>query len=163
MFGTKDKKKDYRGRGESNRKSTAPNGSPAGGINTIDEHTTITGDLEASGDIRIDGKVNGNLKCLARMIIGHQGVVTGDVVCESALIEGSYTGAIVVKDLLTIKETGRMKGSILARKMAVAAGSAIDGTVSVNESVEPTALALPAGPEAKAKKQNAPTRVPAET
>jgi cytoskeletal protein CcmA (bactofilin family) len=144
MFGGKDKKKDYRGRSDKPRNNANP--SP-GGINTIDEQTTITGDLEAAGDIRIDGHLRGNLKCLARLIVGPRGTVTGDVVCETALIEGRYTGNIVVNDLLTVKESATVSGSLRARKLAVAAGSTLEGTLSITEAADPAALALPAPAE----------------
>jgi cytoskeletal protein CcmA (bactofilin family) len=155
MFGGKNKKKDYRGRPDRTPKTSGPN--PAG-INTIDEQTTITGDLEAAGDIRIDGNHMGNLLCQARLIIGSSGTVTGDVVCDTALIEGQYTGNIVVHDLLTVKEDARISGSIRAGKLAVAAGSRLEGTISVSDSAAP-ALPAPAPIEEPAQVEE---RVPAE-
>ncbi|HNU89707.1 MAG TPA: polymer-forming cytoskeletal protein, partial [Ferruginibacter sp.] len=37
--------------------------------------TTITGNIESHGDIRIDGVLKGNLKAKAKVIIGTDGVV----------------------------------------------------------------------------------------
>ncbi len=119
------------------------------GVNTIDEHTTIKGDVEAGGDIRIDGKLIGNLSCRAKVIIGEQGQVEGDIECEHALVEGKYTGNILVRDLLTIKDTARMSGSIRACKMAVGSGSMIDGRCTVTGDAGITAAPPAPKPEPK--------------
>ncbi|WP_116124955.1 polymer-forming cytoskeletal protein [Lewinella sp. IMCC34183] len=110
----------------------------SGGVNTIDAHTTIKGDVEAGGDIRIDGKLIGNLSCRAKVIIGETGHVDGDIDCDQALVEGTYTGNIVVRELLTIKDTARLSGSIRASKMAVGSGSLIDGRCTITGSAEIT-------------------------
>lgn len=140
--------------------SKQPGGRPSsgapqiGGVNTIDEQTTIKGDIEAGGDIRIDGKLIGNLSCQAKVIIGERGRVEGDIDCEQALVEGTYTGNIVVRDLLTIKDTARLSGSIRACRMAVGSGSLIDGRCTVTGEAEVT---TPTKPLAKAAKPASPS------
>ncbi len=104
-----------------------------GGVNTIDEHTVITGDLEASGDIRIDGRLVGDLLCKAKVIIGLRGSVEGDVSCESAHIEGEYRGNMQVAQTLSVKETARVSGSLRAGVTTIGAGSTLDITCTLNE------------------------------
>ena len=43
---------------------------PANASTMIGAGTTITGDLESNGDIRIDGILKGNLKGKAKIIVG---------------------------------------------------------------------------------------------
>jgi cytoskeletal protein CcmA (bactofilin family) len=61
--------------------------------------TTITGDLESYGDIRIDGTLKGNLKGRAKIIIGTEGVVEGNIEGLQADIMGHVTGTIKVQEL----------------------------------------------------------------
>ena len=130
MFGQGSKTKRTGKRDAPPRQSaTARNG----GVNTIDEHTTITGDLEAGGDIRIDGKLIGDLQCQGRLIVGTTGIIEGDVRCVEAVIEGRYTGHITVSQLLTLKETSTVSGSIRAHQLAIGAGCKLDGQVAVAE------------------------------
>ncbi|MFK8161049.1 MAG: polymer-forming cytoskeletal protein [Lewinella sp.] len=124
--------------GNNNSKDTkSSNGTPTptsggiGGVNTIDAHTAITGDLKAGGDIRIDGSLNGNLVCEAKLIIGPKGHIEGDVTCLNATIEGSFKGNLVVKEMLTLQATAKVNGDVKAKKMAVLGGCQISGTCTV--------------------------------
>jgi cytoskeletal protein CcmA (bactofilin family) len=145
MFGGK--KKDYRARDKARSGNSTKSPVP-GGVNTIDEHTTITGDLEAGGDIRIDGKLVGGLTCGAKVIIGVSGSVEGNIVCEQATIEGTYTGELLVRDLLTLKETATVSGTILAKQLSVGAGCKMQGscTVTVNHDPKTEAAPMAIGP-----------------
>ena len=117
MFGQGSKQKSRSRREQTSR--TPQQGPDNPGVNTIDEHTTITGDLEAGGDIRIDGKLIGDLQCRGRLIIGGTGSINGNVTCAEAVIEGHYTGKLVVSDLLTLRETANVTGHLRAAKLAV--------------------------------------------
>lgn len=135
MFGNnngKDAKKT-----DSSSRSSAPTG--GGGVNTIDAKTTIEGDLKAGGDIRIDGTLVGNLNCQAKLIIGPKGRIEGDVECVNAVVEGSFKGNLLVKDMLNLRETAKVSGDIRAKKMAVMAGCEINGTCTVTGNATPSA------------------------
>ncbi len=129
------------GNGKETPKNTPGRATPApsGGVNTIDEHTSIKGNIQAGGDIRIDGKLDGDLVCKAKLIIGERGSITGDVDCQNAMIEGSFSGTIIVRDLLTLKDTARVKGNVRASKMAVGSGCLIDGQCTVTGDKDPAA------------------------
>lgn len=130
-------------------RSGAP--SAGGGVNTIDAKTTIEGDLKAGGDIRIDGTMIGNLNCQAKLIIGPQGRIEGDVECVNAVVEGTFQGNLLVKDMLNLQETAKVSGDIRAKKMAVKAGCEINGTCTVTGNAAPTAAKKPSGNPLKQK------------
>jgi cytoskeletal protein CcmA (bactofilin family) len=111
--------------------TTASRPSGGGGVNTIDAHTSIQGDLKAGGDIRIDGSLTGNLICEGKLIIGPQGTVDGDVTCVNAAIEGNFIGNLTVKEMLTLQATANVKGDVKATKMAVLGGCQMNGTCTV--------------------------------
>lgn len=112
----------------SGSRASSPSG---GGVNTIDVNTEIEGNLKAGGDIRIDGKLVGNLTCKAKVIIGPKGYIEGDVECETATIEGKFKGNLVVKKELTLQATSDVNGDVKAGRMAVLGGSQIKGTCTV--------------------------------
>ena len=124
MFGNNNGKDTKKNDGPS-RSSTQSSG---GGVNTIDAKTIIEGDLKAGGDIRIDGTLIGNLNCQAKLIIGPKGRIEGDVECINAVVEGSFKGNLLVKDMLNLRESAKVSGDIRAKKMAVMAGCEISGT-----------------------------------
>lgn len=126
MFGNNNNKD-----AKSNSGTPTPTSGGLGGVNTIDAHTSITGDLKAGGDIRIDGSLNGNLVCEAKLIIGPKGKIEGDVTCLNATIEGTFKGNLVVKEMLTLQATANVSGDVKAKKMAVLGGCQISGTCTV--------------------------------
>ena len=81
--------------------------------------TSITGDIKSSGDIRIDGILRGNLSARARILIGPEGSVEGDITGQYADILGKVTGTIKVKDLLQLRGNSTVDGDIYAGKLHV--------------------------------------------
>jgi len=89
--------------------------------------TTITGDLESNGDIRIDGILKGNLKGKAKIIIGTDGVVEGDIAGLQADIMGHVTGNIRVQELLYLHGKTEVNGDIYAGKLQVEPTAVFNG------------------------------------
>ena len=71
-------------------------GSEEFSINSIGKGTVVKGNISAPGDIRIDGTLEGDLNCDARVILGSQGSITGDVSCADAFIYGNLAGSLQV-------------------------------------------------------------------
>jgi len=126
MFGSSKDTKDNSSSSSQSRGSAAP----SRGLNTVNEGTTLTGDLEAQSDIRIDGIINGDLKCKAKVIVGPKGMIKGTVACENAVIEGKFDGTLVVRDSLTIKDTASIVGEISAAKIGMNPGCSFEGTLT---------------------------------
>lgn len=126
MFGSSKDNKDNSSATSASRGAAAP----SRGLNTVNEGTTLTGDLDAASDIRIDGTINGDLRCKSKVIIGPKGKIKGTVVCESAVIEGHFDGKLQVRDSLTIKETAHIIGEVVTKNIAMSAGCQFDGTLS---------------------------------
>src|ERR1700748_2915168 len=81
--------------------------------------TTMKGDITSNGDLRIDGTLVGNINCSAKVVIGANGVVQGDIVGGQADIMGKVTGTIKVKDLLQLKGGSFVNGNIQAAKLQI--------------------------------------------
>ncbi|MCF8236838.1 MAG: polymer-forming cytoskeletal protein [Saprospiraceae bacterium] len=114
MFGSKTDDK--------NKKAMAQIASSAS-VNTLVQGTQVVGDIVADSDIRIDGQLEGNLKCSAKMIIGSTGKVKGEVQCANAIIEGEFEGKLRVQEVLNVKETARVIGDIKTDKLIVHSGA----------------------------------------
>ena len=61
-----------------------------GQYSKIDQNTSLKGTIKAKTDIRIDGKVEGNLDTTGKVILGKQAKVVGEVTCMNAEIEGLF-------------------------------------------------------------------------
>ncbi|MBR3725596.1 MAG: polymer-forming cytoskeletal protein [Bacteroidales bacterium] len=97
-------------------------------INTITVGTSIKGDIQANGDFRMDGTLEGNITLTGKLVIGEQGHVVGNVVCQNANVIGIIDGNLSVKEFLTLYATSRVKGDIVANKLAIEPGAYFTGS-----------------------------------
>ncbi|MEJ7627935.1 MAG: polymer-forming cytoskeletal protein [Ferruginibacter sp.] len=88
--------------------------------------TVITGNIESGGDIRIDGILKGNLLAKAKVIIGADSIIEGDIICQQADVSGRVEGRLQVNDLLYLKGQAVVLGDIHSAKLL------IEPTVSFN-------------------------------
>jgi cytoskeletal protein CcmA (bactofilin family) len=96
-------------------------------INIINNGTTIKGDINAMGDFRLDGLLEGNIQLGGKLVVGETGVVTGNVVCVNANILGTVNGNLSVKELLSLNANARVKGDILINKLSIEPGAVFTG------------------------------------
>ncbi len=95
-----------------------PSSGPSGN-SLIGTGTTITGDIVSNGDVRIDGVLKGNIRGAAKILIGQDGLVEGDVEGLHADILGKVNGKIKVKELLNLRGKAIINGDIRAGKLQV--------------------------------------------
>ncbi len=97
-------------------------------VNTISNGTQIKGDIIAQGDFRLDGRLDGNIQLNGKLVVGENGTIKGNVVCQNANIIGRVDGNISVKEVLTLHATAVVKGDILINKLAIEPGASFSGT-----------------------------------
>jgi cytoskeletal protein CcmA (bactofilin family) len=107
---------------------------PSGGTTLIAAGTTLKGDITSNGDIRIDGILQGNINCTAKVVIGANGVVEGDISGQQADIMGKVVGTIQVKDLLQLKGSSQVKGNLHAGKLQIEPSASFNGQCHMNSS-----------------------------
>lgn len=104
--------------------------------NNIGKGTFLEGNIETFGNIRIEGKVNGNIKSKSKVALGQQSHVEGNIVAQNADIEGEVKGKIEVAELLVLKATAVINGDILTGKMVVEPGAIFNGSCKMGNSIK---------------------------
>jgi len=97
------------------------------GASIIAAGTTVKGDISSNGDIRIDGTLQGNIQSTAKVVIGANGVVEGDISGQQADIMGKINGTIKVKELLQLKGGSTVTGNIYAAKLQIETNANFNG------------------------------------
>ena len=96
----------------------------AGGLhNALAAGTTIKGNIITETDFRLDGKVEGDISCNGKIVIGPKGSVTGNIVSENAEILGEVDGSVKVSAKLILKSTAIIKGDIYTQRSNQTHGS----------------------------------------
>jgi len=98
-----------------------------GAATIIAAGTTLKGDISSNGDIRIDGTLQGNIQCQAKVVIGSNGSVDGDISGQQADIMGKVTGTIKVKELLQLKGGSYVSGNLYAGKLQIEPSANFNG------------------------------------
>jgi cytoskeletal protein CcmA (bactofilin family) len=100
---------------------------PTGSASLIGSGTALKGDITSSGDLRIDGTLVGNIICSAKVIIGANGVVEGDISGQQADIMGKVSGTIKVKELLQLKTNCQVNGNLYSAKLQIEPAASFNG------------------------------------
>ena len=100
-------------------------------VNMIGSGTVITGDIQSNGDIRVDGTLKGSVNTTGKVVLGKEGVIEGDVVCNDADISGLIKAKISVSQLLSLKSTAKLSGDIITNKLSIEPGASFTGSCSM--------------------------------
>lgn len=104
-------------------------------FNLIANGTEITGDINTSGDLRIDGQVIGNVTCTAKLVIGETGTIKGNVNCLSGEVSGTVRGQIIAKEVLQLNHSASILGDIEAIRFVVEDGASINGRCTTSKNL----------------------------
>jgi cytoskeletal protein CcmA (bactofilin family) len=111
-----------------NKSAATDNGS----INLIGNGTSITGDINSNGDVRIDGALKGNITISGKLVIGISGKIEGNVICQNADISGEIHGKITVNETLSLKTSAKILGDIITAKISIEPNATFTGTCNMN-------------------------------
>ena len=91
----------------------------------ISADLVVNGTLSSTGDIQIDGKVEGNVNS-AGLVIGDKACIEGDVAAEDVTVRGRVKGSIRARKVL-LASTCHVEGDILHEAFAVETGAFFEG------------------------------------
>ncbi len=86
---------------------------------------TFTGDVLSEGEVQIDGRLEGDVRCRI-LVIGEQGSVTGEISAENVSVLGSVTGQITAQTVV-LARTARILGDITHDSLSVEVGAYVEG------------------------------------
>jgi cytoskeletal protein CcmA (bactofilin family) len=87
--------------------------------------TAIRGDISASADLHIDGRVEGDVAC-ASLVQGESSEITGAVTAEHARLAGKVRGTIDARELVILK-SARIEGDVHYDALTIEQGAQVDG------------------------------------
>ena len=103
--------------------------------NIIGKGTSLEGDIESYGNIRVEGKVTGSIKTKSKVALGQSSVVNGNVIAQNAEVEGELRGNIEISDQLILRPTAVIHGDIKTNKLIVESGASFNGGCKMGHSV----------------------------
>lgn len=136
-------------------------GSAAGDIETIiGKNTKIQGEVSGTGNLRIDGEIEGELKLSGAVIVGETGMVTGNVAARSLDVSGTVHGNATTEEALTIHSSGQLIGDVKVNAFQIEDGGIFKGRSEMNPRA---GIELKVRPQAQPLLKPAQESAPAET
>ena len=94
----------------------------------ISSDVVIKGNVSTSGEIQLDGTIEGDVKSKA-MTIGENGTVKGKVNVDEVIIRGTVKGSIKGRNI-RLEKTGKVTGDICHQTLSIEAGAFMEGNIS---------------------------------
>ena len=96
-----------------------------GMFSVLGADVVVKGNITATNDIHIDGRVEGDVVC-GTLAQGADSQIFGSVTAETARLAGAIEGAVRIKQL-TIERTARITGDVEYESITIENGGHIDG------------------------------------
>ena len=117
---------------------------PAASVLSAD--LTITGNIKTSGDIQVEGVVEGDIRAHL-LTVGESATIRGEIVADDVVVNGRVVGRVRgLKVRLT--STARVEGDIIHKTIAIESGAHFEGSVQRQEDPLSTGTAVKQIPSA---------------
>lgn len=107
----------------------ADNASESKENSSMTKATSITGEISGQGDLRLEGRIDGDIKLKGLLFIDKECHFQGQAEAENIIIEGRMEGRIQASDKIEIRAGGHVQGRIVCQQIAIAEGAFLDGDV----------------------------------
>ncbi|WP_417204860.1 bactofilin family protein [Antarctobacter sp.] len=105
--------------------AATPKAKPPASVLSADLH--VTGNLKTTGDIQVEGTVEGDIRAHL-LTIGESATIKGEVVADDVVVNGRIVGRVRgLKVRLTA--TARVEGDIIHKTIAIESGAHFEGSV----------------------------------
>lgn len=114
------------------------------GLSFIAPETVISGDIATEGQIHVDGRVDGDVKC-AQLIQGGDGVIAGSIHADDARLAGTVEGTVSARTLI-VEASAKILGDVAYETISIEAGAEIEGRLARRASLgldEPARISAP--------------------
>ncbi len=122
----------------------------------------IDGTLRGDEDLVIEGHVKGTVELKKNSVtIGAQGNVQADIHAHTIYVDGAMDGNLVASERVIIRQSARIKGSIVSPRVSLEDGARFNGSIDMDPESEALGKAFAGGKSvagSKAQKEPVPPR-----
>jgi len=125
-----------------------PYDNPPDKMSVLGPTLTFKGELSADEDLMLKGRVEGSIRHTARLRIGKEGSVKGNIRAKFITVEGEVEGDLHASSSVSVKESANVKGNIYSPTVGLLEGAHFRGSIDMDQ-VEQSA-STPRGKDAQA-------------
>lgn len=102
----------------------------------IGRNVQVKGGIAGKTDLRIAGKVYGDVTIDGELILEKFSIIEGNVKCGTAILAGSIKGDVECKGKLILQDNAKIIGNVKAEQLVINEGAIFQGSCDMNETVE---------------------------
>jgi cytoskeletal protein CcmA (bactofilin family) len=110
-------------------------------VGQLHKGSRITGQLAFEGSVRIDGSVEGEIRCHETLTIGEGAEVRARISSRAVIIRGKVEGNVTAKDKIELLAPGRLFGNVSTPRLIITEGVVFDGDCSMGAAKEISGVA----------------------
>jgi cytoskeletal protein CcmA (bactofilin family) len=97
----------------------------------IDAGVEIVGDVFIRDGLRVDGRIQGEVRCQegahGLLVLSESGCIDGSIRVYDAVVNGTVNGDLEVEHFLELQAGARVRGDIRYRQLRMDCGASVDG------------------------------------
>ena len=94
-------------------------------ISTISEDLTITGNVTSTGELHLDGRIHGDVHCVA-LVLGETAQLEGSVVAEDVMVRGGLIGSVRALRVM-LQSQAHVEGNLFHNSLSIEQGTHFEG------------------------------------
>jgi cytoskeletal protein CcmA (bactofilin family) len=95
--------------------------------------TTITGDINFSGGLRVDGEIKGNVRAAGdgptTLVISEHARVEGEIAVSHVVVNGTVNGPVLSSEFLELQDKARVNGDVQYSTIEIHLGAVVQGSL----------------------------------
>ena len=94
-------------------------------LSTIGEDLTITGNVTSKGELHLNGRVLGDVHCVA-LVLGENAQLEGNVVAEDVMVRGRIVGSVRARRV-SLQANSHVEGNLFHKSLSLEQGTHFEG------------------------------------
>ena len=91
----------------------------------IGNDVVIKGDISATVDLHVDGRIEGDIQC-ASLVQGEGSHIEGGITAETARLAGTVSGSITARELVVLR-SAKINGDVHYDALTIEQGAQVEG------------------------------------
>lgn len=100
-------------------------------VTIISAGVFIEGKVTSNGNVRIDGRLNGDITAEGNVTVGEGGEVNGEIKAEVINVGGTVNGSLNAREKVVLEAKSNLKGDLITKILVIEAGAMFDGKSSM--------------------------------
>ncbi len=114
-------------------KGTDASGGDCHGHSIFQQGIVVQGEIEAKGEVRFDGRLEGKIRVTGRLTIGSGGILRADVEASEVVVMGRVEGKIRALRRLELLKGARVEGDVATPVLVVEEGVVFQGNSNMQQ------------------------------